>query len=199
MAVYFTSDLHFNHSNIIRFCDRPFSSVQEMNEKLILNWNETVGLEDEIYCLGDFAFGSDEKVQAILRRLSGRKTLILGNHDYSLRKKDWAYWFFEDVRNFKEIKLQDSDANNKGVREITLCHFALRVWNHSHKGAWNLFGHSHGSLPEDPNSFQLDVGVDMRAKLYGMTPESYRPFSYAEVKQYMSQKTFKAVDHHGAD
>ena len=78
--VYFTSDTHFGHSNIMRFCQRPFSDVTDMNNCLIENWNNKVGKDDIIFHLGDFAMGGSNLWNGILERLNGHKILILGNH-----------------------------------------------------------------------------------------------------------------------
>jgi calcineurin-like phosphoesterase family protein len=207
MAVYFTSDLHFWHSRIIEFCSRPFASREEMNEALIYNWNQTVKVDDQIYIAGDFSFGSATKIQDILKKLNGRKTIILGNHDYEIRKRcdTWAKDYFEHIeKGIYNLRLQDPDATRtKGVQHLVLCHFPIGSWEGMHHGAWDLFGHSHGSYPENPGLRQLDVGVDMMAKLQerkrgipGHLPEDYRPFTYQEVKDYMATKVFAPVDHH---
>ena len=81
MKLYVTSDTHFNHKNIIKYCNRPFNDVYEMNETLINNWNSVVTPEDIIYHLGDFGFGTKEELQEIFDRLNGYKYLIMGNHD----------------------------------------------------------------------------------------------------------------------
>jgi len=81
MAIYFTSDNHFNHDNIIRFCNRPFEDTSHMNEEMILRWNSRVQPEDTVYFLGDFAFGDKSQIPIILGRLNGSKHLIYGNHD----------------------------------------------------------------------------------------------------------------------
>jgi calcineurin-like phosphoesterase family protein len=73
-------------------------------------------------------------------------------------------------------------------QDITLCHYALRVFNKSHHGSWHLYGHSHGTLPDDPNSLSFDVGVDCH---------NYFPISLDQVKKIMSKKTWKPIDHHG--
>lgn len=118
--------------------------------------------------------GTDAK--KYLQRLNGNKFLIKGNHDRNTSLKDgWGGIF-----DFKEIKVEG--------QHITLCHFSLRTWNHSHHGSWSLFGHSHGTLPDDPNSLSIDVGVDCH---------NYFPISFEEVKRIMSKKTFKPIDHHG--
>jgi calcineurin-like phosphoesterase family protein len=79
--VYFTSDTHFYHSNIIGFCKRPFKNVEDMNETLIGNWNRVVSQDDIVFHLGDFCLGGSHEWTKILNRLNGKIYLILGNHD----------------------------------------------------------------------------------------------------------------------
>lgn len=79
--IWFTSDQHFNHKRIIEYTGRPFDSVEEMNERLINNWNKAIGKEDRVFVLGDFALCGKDKIIEIGQRLKGRKILILGNHD----------------------------------------------------------------------------------------------------------------------
>lgn len=82
---FFTSDHHFGHANIIQYCKRPFKNVEEMNEKLIENWNKIVSEQDTVYYLGDFSL-SKAPVLNITGRLKGKKILIAGNHDRCFRK-----------------------------------------------------------------------------------------------------------------
>lgn len=140
--IYFTSDTHFGHSKVIDFCNRPFSSVEEMDETLIQNWNKTVGKKDTIYHLGDFSF----KPEKYVSRLNGTIILIMGGHDRINKVKN----LFSDVFQSKTIKY------NKNI--IVLSHFCYRVWDRSHYNSWHLYGHSHGSLP--PIGKSMDVGVD---------------------------------------
>ena len=79
--MFFTSDTHFNHTNIIQYCQRPFKSTDEMNEAMIDNWNSIVGEDDTVFHLGDFCLGGAAEWNKILNRLNGRIYLILGNHD----------------------------------------------------------------------------------------------------------------------
>ena len=79
--IWIISDNHFNHKNIIKYCNRPFSTVEEMNETMIENWNKVVRDEDEVFCLGDFALCGKDKIIEIGHQLRGRKRLIEGNHD----------------------------------------------------------------------------------------------------------------------
>jgi len=83
MAKFFTSDTHFNHINIIAYCNRPFVSVLHMNEGLILAWNSVVNPEDTVYHIGDFAMGDRDQIPSIRARLNGKIILITGNHDLS--------------------------------------------------------------------------------------------------------------------
>lgn len=166
MTIYFTGDTHFGHANIIKYCNRPYSSVQEMNEMLIKNWNDTVSPTDTIYHVGDFAF--DSNPQKYLVRLNGHKVLIKGNHD----KKPTPGWM--QVVDYKEIKVER--------QTIILFHYAMRVWNKSNHGSWSLFGHSHGGLPNDPKLLSFDVGVDCHG---------YHPISFEKVRSLMAMKDVK--------
>lgn len=93
--IFFISDPHFGHANIIRYCDRPFKDVQEMNETLIKNWNDTVNPDDIIFILGDIAFGGAATFEEIVPKLNGRKYLVLGNHDYKNVRERYKEWFVD--------------------------------------------------------------------------------------------------------
>lgn len=146
MNIWFTSDHHFGHKRIIDLARRPFTSVEEMDEEMIRRWNALVGPGDTVYHLGDFAFANHTPY---LKRLKGRKRLILGNHDHSKQVKKTEGW--STIDSLLHITLPDKTP-------VVLCHYAMRVWNGSQHGAIHLFGHSHGSLEGDSRS--CDVGVD---------------------------------------
>lgn len=195
-TTWFTSDLHLGHRNIIAYCDRPWRDpkpekdwlpgtdlshkdnwyyrVDEMDATLIDNWNSVVRPNDTIYNLGDFTFSNN--AEKYLKRLNGVKHLIRGNHDKQPSpRQGWA-----SVNDYREIKIEG--------QVIVLMHYAMRVWKKSHKGAFQLYGHSHGTLPDDPNALSIDIGVDCH---------NYRPISFEEIKRIMAKKTPKPVDHHG--
>ena len=177
MTTWFTSDTHFGHANIIKYSNRPFASVDEMDRALIANWNAKVGQYDVVRFLGDFCFSDLEKGQHYFNQLNGVKHLIVGNHDKTaVQIKGW-----KSINHFEEIKVEG--------QSITLCHYAMRVWNKSHHGAWHLYGHSHGSLPDDPNSRSFDVGVDCH---------DYQLINMDDISRIMKRKTWKAIDHHAA-
>lgn len=183
MATWFTSDTHYGHKNIIEYCNRPYESVEQMNEAMIDAHNSCVKPEDTVYFLGDFAFGD---FQRVVERLQGKKILVLGNHDQKIisKKSDWiGQNRFSQIHDYKEIKV--------GGQKICLFHFGMRVWNGSHKGTWHLYGHSHGTLP--PQGLSVDVGVDS-PYVTGTAP--LRPLSFDEIAHFMSGRTVELVDHH---
>jgi calcineurin-like phosphoesterase family protein len=147
--IYYCSDIHFFHSSIITFCKRPFTSVPEMNEALINNWNSKItNNNDTVYFLGDFALGSytPSDLKNIFDRLNGQKVLIYGNHDHSeIKKLPW-------VSQHDILMVKDSGY------KIMLCHYPMRSWNGSFHGTYHFFGHEHGRIPNIERA--ADVGVD---------------------------------------
>ena len=127
MKLYVTSDTHFNHKNIIKYCNRPFNDVYEMNETLINNWNSVVTPEDIIYHLGDFGFGTKEELQEIFDRLNGYKYLIMGNHD---RKSKTYYQGLGFIKVYKTKYELD---------KYVLSHYPIIVPDNK----INIFGHIH--------------------------------------------------------
>lgn len=100
---YFTSDLHLGHRNIIRLCNRPFATIEEMDETLIRNWNAKVTNGDTVYILGDLLFRNEKPAEEYLKQLKGKKHLIIGNHDRDWVKKCNLEDFFESVNNLHFI------------------------------------------------------------------------------------------------
>lgn len=180
MTVWFTSDTHYGHSRVIEYSNRPFSSVEEMDEAMAQNWNSVVRPGDLVYHLGDFSFHRPEQSIRIAKRLMGQKYLILGNHDKRLRTEPEFLGQFIWAKDLHQIEVDG--------QKVILCHYAMLTWNQSHRGSWQLHGHSHGSLPDDPHSLRIDVGVD---------PRGYYPVSFEEVREIMSRKDYRPVDHHG--
>lgn len=167
--IFFTADHHFNHKNIIKFTNRPFGNLYEMNKILIERWNEKVKDDDIVYHVGDFFFGSEYQARKILEKLNGKIHLIWGNHEKATLKNEWR---FESIEGTKIIKVPDEDTNRK-TQVIVLSHCAYLVWFSSHYDSWNLHGHSHGNLEERQGFKQCDVGVDCW---------DFYPVSYLEIK-----------------
>ncbi len=136
---YFTSDQHFGHFNIIRLCNRPFTSLEEMNETMLARWNAKVKEDDRVFVIGDLFFRAAAP-EEILKRLKGRKTLILGNHDHSWTGKVDLSHYFDGVHTM----LETSD----GVHTLALCHYPMMTFNHCMR-AYMIHGHIHGNTNAD--------------------------------------------------
>lgn len=186
--IFFTADLHIGHKNVIKYCDRPFQNVEHMNEELISRWNNKVGKDAIVFVLGDISFAKN--TADIINRLNGRIYLIPGNHDGSIVDDAFKTLTvtnpskFDICSQLHEVKIRVEDENILFV----LCHYAMRVWNKRHYGSIHLYGHSHGTLPDDINSLSMDVGVD--------TTEDYAPYHIDDILVKLYKKMDKPIDHH---
>lgn len=161
MTVFFTSDTHFGHAGALGRFRRPFGSVAEMDETMVARWNATVGADDTVWHLGDFALRHKrDAMVALLDRLNGTKHLLAGNNDGpdTLSLPGWA-----SVGHYAELVVDGTP--------LVMGHYAFRTWNGMYKGALNLHGHSHGQLKPLPR--QIDVGVDVW---------DFRPVTLAEIR-----------------
>ena len=171
--IYFAADLHLNHYNSIKYCNRPFVSVDEMNNEILLRWNSRIKQEDSVYLLGDVALGHKNRCKELLDRLNGKIYLIRGNHERSVLNPV-CQPRFEWVKALETITPQ-----YKGKAYIiVLCHYALRVWDRKHFGSYHLFGHSHGNLQPIPGELSMDVGVDTN---------NFYPYHISEIIEKMEQ------------
>lgn len=174
--IYLTSDLHFGHRNVIRFCNRPFTDEKDMAQALIKNWNDTVKPNDFVFSLGDFSWWTGRhQVKRLVEQLRGHKYFIPGNHC-----KEGMYELVDDP-DFHEcsditilyIRGQEGDPRfaDAKVYEIVLCHYPLTCWSHSdYTNCFQFFGHIHSQsgtpLTEFGNEIhikagkQMDVGCD---------------------------------------
>lgn len=170
--LFFTSDTHFWHTNIIKYCNRPFIDIEEMNEEIIKRWNDKVGKDDIVFHLGDFAFCGSSQYKTLLERLNGKITLILGNHDWRNIKEGYISKF-NGVYQQLRIKVDD--------QRIYLNHFPFLCYEGSWRGVWQLFGHVHSGPYNSGGGLdyprlkmllpgQYDVGVDNN----NFTPISYK-------------------------
>ena len=177
--VFFTSDTHFYHDNIINFCGRPFKNVEVMNETLIANWNSVVGPDDIVFHLGDFCLGGSAEWTNILNRLNGKIYLIVGNHDIKNLRQGY-YSHFEHIAMQMHIEV--------GKQKIYLNHCPFLCYGGAYRDTWQLFGHVHTSkqntgidAPRLHMLFptQYDVGVDNN---------NFTPVSFEEVKRIIERQ-----------
>ena len=168
---WFTSDLHFGHANVIKYCNRPYASAEEMDEALIANWNANVKSDNTVIILGDVFFCKEDRAISILRRLNGRKKLLLGNHDKVIRNSSKIQSFFDEI-------FPDLHEINIDGQKVVISHYPLLSWNNAMRGSYMLHGHSHGNVPFDEKFRRLDIGVDCW---------NYRPVSWREVRNKLDK------------
>ncbi len=161
--IFFTSDTHYGHSNIIKYSKRPFKDAKEMDEALIENYNSVVKPNDQVYHLGDFSWPDP---QNYFNKLNGQKHLVIGNHDDFHQHKPLKWnW----IKNSYDLKIN-------GLT-IILYHYGQRVWNKMHHGALHVYGHSHGTLP--PYGKSCDIGVDCW---------NYYPVSLDQLVEFLNKQ-----------
>lgn len=184
VEIWFTSDLHFGHKNIIKFCNRPWKSVEEMDEALIENWNSVVKENDIVFNLGDFAFATNRRWKELIQRLNGKHYLILGNHDILRYPGDKTMELFERVEHQMVVYIDD--------RCVYLNHYPYLCyggsWRSSKEAVWQLYGHVHSGpncsgIDADRlvNTFpyQYDVGVDNN---------NYTPVNWNQIKEIINKQ-----------
>lgn len=151
--IYFVSDMHFGHTNIIEYCKRPFESVSAMDEQLVERWNNTVGATDTVYHLGDWAFHNYHHIG----RLNGKIISVPGNHDHERAKKILPFLpnGFTDEVHYLKIDRE---------RRFVLCHYPFETWRREYR--YHLHGHCHGIIDDGYGNYagakpwRMDVGVD---------------------------------------
>ena len=166
--IWFTSDWHLQHDRPFIVEDRGFDSIKEHDDFLVSEFNRLVTKDDLVFNMGDFIFGTQDDCKTAMDKLKmGNQFYIIGNHDRALKQyfKYFTKSANKNLGQYSEIKIDHDDELSTC---ISLSHFAMLSWNKSHYGAWNICGHSHGSLPEAlPDNIvgkRLDVSVDVGLK-----------------------------------
>jgi calcineurin-like phosphoesterase family protein len=192
--IYFTSDLHFWHKNVIRYCNRPYSDVDAMNSALIKNWNNIVGPDDTVYCLGDFSLAM-RPVEILTALLNGNKILVPGNHDFCHsyhkksrnpeNRKEWIKKY-EDLG--WTVLPEQTTLDIPGVAVVNLCHHPYRLvdpgddkyekWRPKDDGRWLLCGHVHEKWKVIDK--MINVGVDQW---------DFKPVSIEEISKIICSST----------
>jgi calcineurin-like phosphoesterase family protein len=175
LKTFFISDTHFSHDKVIDFCDRPFQSVEEMDEGLIEIWNQTVGKKDTVHHLGDFCFGNSQRWVEILKRLNGKIILYKGNHDYS-----------KDIKEAQKENLLHEvhtvgDYFKTHKQQLWLTHYPMEIGMRPRK--WSIHGHIHRTPSKMIN--QINVGVDSQLDLVQNKPFG-EPIELEELLNYLN-------------
>ena len=160
MKTFITSDLHFGHANIMKFCPvtrAGFKDVTHMNESMIQEWNKTVTAEDTTYILGDFAFLPAHKAVEILQRLNGNKILVEGNHDHKLMNDPVFRRCF--VETHKYLRMVHNG------QTVVMFHYPIYEWDQMHRGSVHFYGHVHGNKTGLEKYRARDVAFDATGRV----------------------------------
>lgn len=179
---FFISDLHFGHKNILSFDNRPFVNVEEHDESLIEAWNKKIGIDDDVWILGDISWHNSTKTIEIFNKLNGIKHLCKGNHDNKLLKNRQVQNLFVEICDYKEIQLD----NGKGV---VLCHYPIPCFNNHFYGWYHLYGHVHNSFEwnmMERNRYEMTELYDKPCKMYNvgcmMSYMNFEPKTLTEIE-----------------
>ncbi len=170
--IYYISDMHFRHKNILHLSRRPFETVEDMDSFMITEWNKKVQKTDTVYILGDIGLGSAKSICTILCQLNGVKHLIVGNHDKAYLKSKEFCNCFSSISDIGHVR-------DNGVR-IVMCHYPLVEWDGYFRGTVLLYGHIHNNtvnfaysiMSKIENSY--NVGADIL---------NFVPCTFEEIKQ----------------
>lgn len=181
--LYFISDTHFYHENIIDYCNRPFKNVEEMNHTLITNWNQVIQSDSIVIIGGDFIFsGSIEKIKTLLDNLKGIKILVFGNHDYQNKlDREIIKNFFNITADALDFQVFDEELEDK-MMKFHITHYPNEFWT---RGAIHLHGHIHSgpfSTSSEKTMFKpmrYDIGVDNN---------DFKPISYKQIKTIITKQ-----------
>lgn len=178
--VFFISDLHFGHRNALAFDNRPFKTIEEHDEFLISKWNEAVGIDDDVWILGDISWYGATKTIEIYSQLNGTKHLCVGNHDNKLLRSQNVRNLFVEIVPYKELSYGD-----KG---IVLCHYPIPCFNNHYYGWYHLYGHVHTGFEwnmMEHMKYEMEYLYDHKCNMFNvgcMIPYmTYRPRTLDEI------------------
>lgn len=176
--IFFTSDNHFMHGNIIKYENRPFTDTYNMNCEMIRLWNETVGENDLVYIVGDLSFGSAEFTNVLLSSLNGKKVLVLGNHDQFVKSKRFDKSLLLEICNYKEISY-------KG-KQFVMCHYPLASNDNK---MINIYGHLHSNKPDDIHYCPMELPKN--SYNVGADVNGYKPIHIDDIIEKLKENLWK--------
>jgi len=179
MKTYITSDLHFEHANIKKFCPESrarFGNVAEMTDQMIQEWNDIVTPEDTVYILGDVAFCQAQLAVAIMQQLNGSKILIEGNHDIKILRDPSFRKCFKEIHQYLRL--------NYAGQLIIMCHYPFAEWDQMHRGSINFHGHLHGNVSGMEKYRSRDMGMDATGKIVVLMEDAIADALTGEIKSH---------------
>ena len=184
----YISDLHFFHESLLNNLDnRPFSSVEDMNEYMVYKWNERVKSHDEVYVLGDLSFGNVEETTKLLNQLKGKLTLIMGNHDSFAKKTAFNSTRIREIKSYMEI--------NDNNRRVILSHYPIMFYNGQFKqSTYMLYGHVHNSFDEVLINDFIKLASSKKRPAKGFDSETTTPFNMINCFCMFSNYTPLSLD-----
>ena len=180
MSTWITSDLHFGHANIMKFCPqsraRFKNDVTYMNEQMVIEWNNTIAPEDTVYILGDVAFLPSAKAVEFMRRCNGTKILVEGNHDRKLLKDPGFRMCFKEIHKYLDITYEK--------HKIIMSHYPFLEWDQMHRGSLHFYGHLHGGVTNQEKYRCMDVGMDSTGMIAIQMEKAIATISNNEIKKH---------------
>jgi calcineurin-like phosphoesterase family protein len=193
--VFFTSDFHLFHNNVLKFDNRPFDNVHDMHVAIEQRWNEVVGPDDIVIYLGDLSFARKEDksyVEGMMHSLNGEIHFVMGNHDKWEDIKKLT--MFESQQDYLEVRITHmQDMGYKAINltghmekvETLFCcsHYPIYSWNKKHHGSYMIHGHCHGNLHHGEEASFYD---DRRVIDVGCMLHDYYPISHSQIIKKLS-------------
>lgn len=178
---YFISDLHFGHFNCLSFDNRPFTTVEEHDACLINNWNETVGMDDDVYILGDISWYNSTTTIEIFKQLNGNLHLIKGNHDGNLMKNQDFRKLFVEICDYKELFIDKHTS-------IILCHYPIPCFKNHYYGWYHFYGHVH-------TSFEWNMMENIKKQMVELYDKPCNMYNVGAMVRYMDYRprTFEEI------
>ena len=188
MTIWLTADIHYGHKNIIKYSERPFKNITEMNNTIVSNWNSVATCKDTVYILGDITLESIHTFREFIKRIVAKEVFIIpGGHDKRWVKQfpdDYFHKYSGDYDYDKYVNIVSSLYEIRVAHEtIVLCHYPMETWEKSHYGSLHFHGHAHCHLPLRKN--RLDVGVDCH---------NFFPVSLEQAKKLIQENNANFLD-----
>lgn len=178
---YFIADQHVGHENVLKFDNRKWTDIRVHDQELMKRWNDTVGMEDTVYILGDISWMNSTKTIEYFKQLNGSKVLLRGNHDGKLLRNRELQALFQEICDYKELDL----GNGKG---LVLCHYPIPCFKNHYYGWYHFYGHVH-------NSWEENMMQHVRKEMEELYDVPCNMFNVGAMKDYMdyTPRTFEEI------